>query len=718
MKAVADAPDAYYIVAETGLDPETRALKDGETFGVFDVFGDISNGAGQGLYHDGTRHLSLCQLRLTGHRPFLLGSATGAGGHVLTVHLTNPDLPGDHELLWPKAVLHLRRSSFLWDRTWFSRISVVNHGLSPLSLSLDLSFDADFRDVFEVRGAHRPKRGRVLPTRDTSDGLLFEYHGLDGVTRQTVVQIEPAPIVALAQCRVELTVQPGQRRDVYVTVGCNRPPHPDQLAERYDEALTEATAAMDLVRSRLAGVRTSSDLFDEWLERSRSDIAMMVTQTPHGPYPYAGIPWFSAMFGRDGILTALSVLWADPSLALGVLLSLAATQATRVDPASDAQPGKILHEARGGEMAALGEIPFAAYYGSVDATPLFVLLAGRYYHRTGDDETIRRLWPHIEAALAWIDRDGDVDGDGFVEYARATDRGLQNQGWKDSHDAIFHADGALVEGPVALCEVQGYVYAAKMHAAELAAVLGDEDRARVLRAQAGRLQQAFEERFWCDDLGVYALALDGAKRPCRVVSSNAAQCLMSGIVSRERARRVADTVMRDGVFSGWGVRTIREGEARYNPMAYHNGSIWPHDTALVALGFARYGLKHDVVRLAEGLFAAAQQFELRRLPELFCGFGRHVGEAPTRYPTACSPQAWAAASSLLVVQALLGLDIDGVHRRVTLRQPRLPSPLEWVRFTRLAVRDGELDLLCERRGEDVGTSVMRRSGDVALITEQ
>jgi glycogen debranching enzyme len=262
------------------------------------------------------------------------------------------------------------------------------------------------------------------------------------------------------------------------------------------------------------------------------------------------------------------------------------------------------------------------------------------------------------------------------------------------------------------------VYAAKLHAAELAAVLGYEERASALRAAADRLRLAFEERFWCDDLGVYALALDGAKRPCRVVSSNAAHCLMSGIVSRERANRLADTVMRDGLFSGWGVRTIREGEARYNPMAYHNGSIWPHDTALVALGLARYGLKRDVVRLAEGLFAAAQQFELRRLPELFCGFGRHQGESPTRYPTACSPQAWAAASSLLVVQALLGLDIDGPNRRVTLRQPRLPAPLEWMRFTRLAVCDAELDLLCERRGDDVGTSVMRRSGDVALITEQ
>jgi glycogen debranching enzyme len=719
MKAVADAPDAYYIVAETGLDPETRALKDGETFGVFDVFGDITGiGGGQGLYHDGTRHLSLCHLRLTGHRPFLLGSATSVGGHVLTVHLTNPDLPGDHELLWPRSVMHIRRTSFLWEHTWFSRISVANHGLTPLSLTLELAFDADFRDVFEVRGAQRAARGRLLPPQATGDGLRFEYHGLDGVARHTVIQVEPAPAIAPGRCAVDLTLPPRQRRDVYVSVVCGDAALPTPLHARFAAAMTQATTASDRVRSRLAGVRTSSDLFDEWLERSRADIAMMVTQTPHGPYPYAGIPWFSAMFGRDGILTALSVLWADPTLARGVLLGLAATQATRTDPASDAQPGKILHEARGGEMAALGEIPFKAYYGSVDATPLFVMLAGRYYHRTGDLETIQRLWPHVEAALAWIDRDGDADGDGFVEYARATDRGLVNQGWKDSHDAVFHADGTLADGPVALCEVQGYVYAARLHAAELADALGHEETARRLRVVAERMRGAFEERFWCDDLGVYALALDGDKRPCRVVSSNAAQCLFSGIASPDRARRVAETVMSDGMFSGWGVRTIREGESRYNPMAYHNGSIWPHDTALVALGFSRYGLKHQVVRIAEGLFAAAQQFELRRLPELFCGFGRHAGEAPTRYPTACSPQSWAAASSLLIVEALLGLDIDGRRRRITLRLPRLPSALEWLRFSRLTVRDGELDLLCERRGDDVGTSVMRRIGDVVLVTEQ
>jgi glycogen debranching enzyme len=719
MTVTADALDAYYIVAATdGDDPETRLLKQGETFAVFDVFGDITGKAGQGLYHDGTRHLSAFRLRLNGQRPFLLGSSPDSRSHVLRVDLTNPDMAARGEVIVPRGALHVRKTTVLWRATCFVHLTLTNHGQEPIAFDLEAAFENDFRDLFEIRGARRAARGTILPVRYTEDGMILGYVGLDGVTRQTIVQIEPAPIVDETVCRVPLNLEPGQRSEVVVAIGCAGSKQFGELRERWQEALTDASAAIDAENGQLCGITTSNELFNQWIQRSRADIAMMVTETRYGPYPYAGVPWFSTIFGRDGILTALSLLWGNPSLARGVLLSLAATQATSYDPARDAEPGKILHEMRRGEMAALGEVPFGAYYGSVDATPLFVLLAGRYYDRTGDIATIKQLWPHLEAALAWIDRDGDRDGDGFVEYARATDRGLVQQGWKDSYDSVFHQDGTLAEAPIALSEVQGYVYAARHHAAELASALGDGKRCRQLQDQAEQLHQAFEDRFWCEDLGTYALALDGHKRPCKVVSSNAVQCLISGIAVPERAARVAATALRSDMFSGWGLRTIRAGEARYNPMAYHNGSIWPHDTALAALGLARYDRKDEVVRLTEGLFGAAQQFELRRLPELFCGFTRHDGEPPTRYPTACAPQAWASASVFLLVQALLGIDIDARRQRVTLRQARLPAALDWLRVTGLMVGSAEIDVLCERRGEDAGVSVLRRSGDVVLVTEK
>ena len=722
MSAAVDTPDTYYIVTESDAqDPDTRVLKEGETFGVFDAFGDISARSGQqGLFHQGTRHLSHCRLRLAGHRPFLLNSAPGGSSHILTIDLTNPDVHDEGQLLWPRGLLHVRRTSFLWNETWFTRITCTNHGQTPMAFPVDMAFDADFLDLFEVRGTQRLHRGQRLPVRLSDDGVVFGYEGLDHVERRTTVQLDPPPTTLEdgRRCRVDMVVPPHQQRDLLMAVTCGDRQLEAPLLDRFTKGQALSTQAIDRVRTRLTAVRTSSDLFNEWLERSRSDLAMMVTETANGPYPYAGIPWFSTMFGRDGILTALSVLWADPSLARGVLLSLAATQATTTDPVRDAQPGKILHEARDGEMAALGEIPFRAYYGSVDATPLFLLLAGRYFDRTGDRATIERLWPHLDAALTWLDRYGDIDGDGFVEYARATGQGLVNQGWKDSYDAIFHADGTLAQGPIALSEVQGYVYAARHHAAEMADALGHRARAGRLRDQAQHLREAFLAAFWCEDLGTYALALDGQKRPCRVATSNAAQCLMSGIATQAHAERLAETTMDGGMFSGWGLRTVRTGEVRYNPMAYHNGSVWPHDTALAALGFARYGLKEPVVRIAKGLFDAAQQFQLCRLPELFCGFTRHHGEQPTRYPTACAPQAWASASAFLLIQAMLGIEIDAARQLVTLRHPRLPSDLEWLRLQPLAVGGAELDLLCERRGDDVGVSVTRRAGTVRLVTER
>jgi glycogen debranching enzyme len=695
----------------------TRVLKHGDTFAVFDRCGDITRGGlgEQGLYHHGTRHLSRFRLDLDGRPPFFLGSTVRDENDQLAVALTNFDVVQNGEVRVPLGTLHLALKKFLWDGTCYQQLRIKNHGLESVAGSVDLHFAADYSDVFELSGKRRKARGEDLSAEVTADRVVLGYRGLDNLLRRTILAFAPAPTMLTASTATfRFSLRPQDELVLQATVACERGSSAARLL-LFEDARCESECEVGRYRAWSCHFRTSNGQINAWVDRAVSDLHMMTTALPTGPYPYAGVPWLNTPFGRDGIITALECLWLRPGLARGVLGFLASTQATRLIAEEDAEPGKILHESRSGEMATLREVPFGRYYGSVDATPLFVLLAGAYYERTGDRDFIKTLWPNIEAALGWIDRHGDSDGDGFVEYQRQSSDGLLHQGWKDSDHAVFHADGSLAEGPIALCEVQGYVYAARRAAATIALMLGRVERAAELTRQAEALRNRFEAMFWCEDLSTYALALDGQKRPCRVRTSNAGQCLLTGIVHPERATRLARTLLGPDSFSGWGVRTLAAGEARYNPISYHNGSVWPHDNALIAHGLARYGFGDLALQLWTGQFEAGMYFDLHRVPELFCGFPQDPGEGPITYPVACAPQAWSAASVFLLFQACLGLTIDGPERRVYLIRPRLPASLDELRIHNLEVGDTTVDLLLRRREHDVGVDVLRRDGDVQLM---
>ena len=672
----------------------------------------------QVLKYDDTRYLSHQELTIEGARPLHLGSSVEEANSLLAIDLMNPDLPGTgaREAL-PKGMLHLFRAKLLWQGACHEHVRVTNHGGEATQVRLELSFEADFVDLFEVRGMKRERRGELLPPQVAGQRVVLSYRGLDKRVRRTCIEFQPAPTNIDGRHAVfDLRLDPAGEHHLYFTIRCECDGEPRPPLGTYHSALRDNNASRQAWLGGHCQVQTSNALMDLWLRRSVADLAMLTTRLPTGAYPYAGVPWYSTTFGRDGIITALECLWADTSLAAGVLSFLADTQAREVDPQNDAEPGKILHEARHSEMALTREIPFGRYYGSVDSTPLFLVLAAAYWRRTGDTALIRRIWPNVLLALDWITRFGDADGDGFVEYARHSAEGLVQQGWKDSQDSVFHADGRLADAPIALCEVQGYVYEAKLAAAELArAVMGDQRLAEGLTREAAQLRERFQAAFWCEEISSYALALDGSKRQCKVPSSNAGHTLWSGIAAPEHAQRIVDGLMGPAFFTGWGIRTIPVGAARYNPMSYHNGSVWPHDNALIAAGMARYGHTERAMELLSSTFEGSLRFEAHRLPELYCGFPRRTGAGPTLYPVACSPQAWAAAAVFGMLQSCLGLEIHAMGPEIVLRTPRLPAFIDWVRITRLGAPGPAVDLLLQRHERDVGVEVIRKDPGVRVL---
>src|SRR6202453_2466147 len=615
-------PEQFSVPAAASLqERRPRTLKHGDSFAVFDHNGDVLSGPGapDGLFHRDTRYLSHLYLTVDGQRPLLLSSTVGDDNATFTSDLTNPDLfDSGGVLVLEHDLLHLRRSRFLWNGACYERLAVRNFDEQPRQVRIDVTFAADFADLFEVRGARRLRRGTMQEPDLGADCVTLAYLGLDDRRRATTLRFEPAPDrLSSNLATFVLDLDPKRQKTLLLEISCDSAGAGEAPHRAIFRALREARRALRASSFRAAAMITSNDIFNETLRRSISDLYTLITETPEGPFPYAGIPWFSTVFGRDALITSLETLWLDPAISRGVLLHLAGNQATTFDPASDAEPGKILHEVRCGEMAELREVPFRRYYGSVDSTPLFVMLAGAYLERTRDVATLRRLWPNIEAALSWLETYGDRDGDGFVAYGRR---------------------------------------------------------------------------------------------------SNAGHALLTGLALPERAEAVVNTLMGPASFCGWGVRTVAATEARYNPMSYHNGSVWPHDNALIAAGFARYGFKREAARIFEGIFAASTYIDLRRLPELFCGFVRRRTRGPTFYPVACMPQAWAAAAPLFMLQSCLGVGFDLNRSHITFEGPGLPDFVDEVTLLNLPLDEATVDVALRRSGLQVVVDVLDRRGSVRVVT--
>jgi glycogen debranching enzyme len=724
------APPASIIPA-TDLG-NVEVAKAGNLYLLTDARGDIRpDSRGLGLYLLDTRILSSSILRVNGSGLTLLRGPHHEG-EIDTIQLTNPELrrnPADkHGVATPLALreLSVTRARRI-DGTLHERVIIESFSETTEPLDVQLGLGVDMADIFEVRGYKRAARGTLRPIEIDGDRIEFGYDGLDGRRVTTTVTLPRARIRATEDTNAwpgtsvvaswTARLRPRGRFVVEWTVANEVAETPGARRTPVAKPIVREAPPAHAPRFEVPNIRSDHEFLDRTLRRSVADLHALHNDGPNPGEQYlaAGIPWFSTLFGRDSIIAALETVAFIPSLAISTLEVLARLQATQDDPWRDAEPGKILHELRTGEMARAGETPHSPYYGSVDSTPLWLILLGEVHAWMGDDALVERLWPHALAALDWIDRSGDLDGDGFIEYERRSRLGLRNQGWKDSGDAIRHIDGSTCEGPIALAEVQGYVYAARLAMARLARHRGDVTLATRLEADANELRDRFDAAFWIPEARFYAMALDGAKRPATTIASNAGQALWSGIIPAARAMTVADRMLQPDLFSGWGIRTYAAGQAGYNPVGYHTGSVWPHDNALAAAGFKTAGAADGANTIAGRLIEAAQWFPDLRLPELFCGYDRTAVGAPVAYPVACSPQAWAAAAPFSLISTMLGLRPDASAKRLELIQPTLPDWLTKLTITGLPIGRESVDLLVHRWRGRTSAEVLGRRGSIDVI---
>jgi glycogen debranching enzyme len=689
-----------------------QTIKHEGAFLLSDRYGDVEqdSAAALGLYFRDTRFLSRWELRVDGRRPLYLHAET-ARNYSMLVETNVPE-----EVHWKggrRRVENLQISRHRWLTDGFREtIKLQNFGSAERTLRLDLTFGADFLDLFEVRGMVRNERGKLLEPEVGAAGVTLAYDGRDGVRRATEIGFEPAPdsldaaratwtvsIPAKGSLQLSLAVRP--------TAGEIAPP-----ALSYEELGKEYSAW----RKRCTRFRVSNSQLQRYLDRAISDLRMMQTADDDGlPALDAGVPWFSTLFGRDSLITAYQALTVNPELAKGTLEKLASLQGTKVDEWRDEEPGKILHEMRCGELAACGDVPHTPYYGSIDATPLWLVVLGYVWNWTGDVEFAERMWPHAVRALEWIDRYGDADGDGYVEYRRHSKAGLDNQGWKDSFDGILHADGSLPEPPLALCEVQGYVYDAKRRVAKVARALGHTALADDLVAQADALKVRFNADFWMNDGSTYAVGLDANKQQIRAVTSNPGHCLWSGIVDETKASRLVRRMVMPDLLSGWGIRTLSERNPGYDPIGYHTGSVWPHDNSLIAHGMMAYGFAEESNRVIDQMSLAGAHFGSARYPELFCGYARDDVPVPVEYPVACRPQAWATGAPLLMMRSYAGMSADAPNQTLQIVRPSLPWWLERAEVVGMRVGGARVDLLFVQNQGTTAVQVLRKDGELDVV---